>query len=374
MVDDLQWADGASAQVFQLLARAAAQRPVLVVYAYRDEALASDAGLAARIDSLRRETHARRLLLGRLAATETEAIVAALAPAVLGAAAAGAAGPVDGAPGLGAGARTLPSIAELALRLHRETDGNPFFLLSILQSLVEGETQLLAPAGADEGDGGAASLLPDTLRAAVRVRLAHVPAEHKGVLEAVAVYGRRVDFDILLGVTHTSEAALLDALDALVRRRLLREEADGGVYDYSHDKLREVVYRDIGGARRRLLHLAVAEAIERHPDAAGHDRAARLGEHYERAHAWAQALHHLVEAAQQSQALFALPDALHWFDRAVALCEAHGAVIDEARGLQIHALRGAARAQAGLTGAAADAPRLAANRHTRSPWPPGSAA
>ena len=45
-------------------------------------------------------------------------------------------------------------------------------------------------------------------------------------------------------------------------RHLLREEGEGGVYDFSHDKVREVVYRDIGGARRKLLHRSVAEALE----------------------------------------------------------------------------------------------------------------
>ena len=42
MVDDIQWADDASAQVLHYLARHAAQRPVLVIYAYRDEAVDSD--------------------------------------------------------------------------------------------------------------------------------------------------------------------------------------------------------------------------------------------------------------------------------------------------------------------------------------------
>ena len=36
MVDDIQWADDASAQVLHYLARHAAQRPMLVIYAYRD--------------------------------------------------------------------------------------------------------------------------------------------------------------------------------------------------------------------------------------------------------------------------------------------------------------------------------------------------
>ncbi|MDH4133957.1 MAG: XRE family transcriptional regulator, partial [Gammaproteobacteria bacterium] len=39
IVDDVQWADDASAQVLHSLARHAAQRPVLVLYAYRDEAI-----------------------------------------------------------------------------------------------------------------------------------------------------------------------------------------------------------------------------------------------------------------------------------------------------------------------------------------------
>ena len=42
MVDDIQWADDASAQVLHYLARHAAQRPVLVIYAYRDEDVDSD--------------------------------------------------------------------------------------------------------------------------------------------------------------------------------------------------------------------------------------------------------------------------------------------------------------------------------------------
>ena len=100
--------------------------------------------------------------------------------------------------------------------------------------------------------GAASGLLPDALRTAVRARLAHVPKELRPLLETAAVLGRRFDFDTLLEVTREPEAALLDAVEALVKRRLLREEPEGGVYDFSHDKLREVVYLDIGGARRRL--------------------------------------------------------------------------------------------------------------------------
>jgi len=328
MVDDIQWADEASAQVLHYLARHAAQRPVLVIFAYRDEAVDSDERFAQLVEGLRRDTEARRVTLARLGYADTESLVAALADANHG----------------------VPGLAE---RLQRETEGNPFFLMSILQSLSEGETQLEPLAG------NAPGLLPDALRAAVRVRISHVPKDIRPLLETAAVLGRRFDFDTLLDVTRKPEAQLFDAVEALVKRRLLHEEPEGGAYDFSHDKVREVVYRDIGGARRKQLHQSVAEALERLGEDAMHERDAQLAEHYERAHVWSKALLYLVLAAEHSQRLFAMRDALHWLDRAVALSELHPESLDAQHRLAIYEQRGAARAQAGqMQGAVADMRRV----------------
>lgn len=326
MVDDIQWADDASAQVLHYLARHTAQRSLLVIYAYRDEAIDIDERFAQLVESLRRDTQAQRVALARLNPADTESLVAALMEA-------GSSG--------------------LAERLYRETEGNPFFLMSILQSLREGETQL------DTRVRGAAGLLPDALRAAVRVRLAHVPKAMRPVLETAAVLGRRFDFDTLLDVTGVPEATLLDTVESLVKRHLLREEGDNGLYDFSHDKLREVVYRDISAARRRLMHLSVAQSLERRDEGTVHERDAQRAGHYERAQVWDKALHYLLLSAEHSQALFAMRDALHWLDRGVALSESHPQALDAQARLAIYARRGAARAQAGqLPGAVADIRRV----------------
>jgi tetratricopeptide (TPR) repeat protein/transcriptional regulator with XRE-family HTH domain len=328
MVDDIQWADEASAQVLHFLSRQAAACPMLVIYAYRGEEVDNDERFARLVESLRRETGARRIALARLEPGDTSALVAALAQSDTGA-------------------------SGLAARLHDETEGNPFFLISILQSLSEGET-LLEP-GSRDGTG----FLPDALRAAVRVRLAHVPKTLRPLLETAAVLGRRFDFDTLLEVTGKSEEQLLDAVEALVKRHLLREEPDGGVYDFSHDKVREVVYLDIGGARRQLLHRSIAKALERRGEEETHERDAQLAEHYQRAHVWTKALQYLVLAAERSQTLFAMREALHWWDRAVALLEMHPRALDERQRLAIYERRGTARAQAGQTqGAVADIRRV----------------
>jgi tetratricopeptide (TPR) repeat protein len=322
MIDDLQWADDASAQFVHYLARQASRHPLLLACAYRDEELETNERFSALVQSLRREAHARHVPLARLQAADTEALLERL-----------------GHPGL--------KSTGLAARLHRETDGNPFFLMSMLQVLAE------------SGEAATAGVLPlpEALRASVRARLAQVPHEARNTLDVAAVLGRRFDFETLAAVTREPEEQVLHALETLAKRRLLREESEDGYYDFSHDKVREVVHRDIGGARRVTLHRAIGEAFECRGDGAPEERHARLAEHYERGHAWQKALQYLLLAAQRSQKLFALRDALHWLDRAVTLAQAHP---DTSVNLvDLYAQRGGARAQAGQTeGAVADIRRV----------------
>ncbi len=324
VVDDIQWADEASARVLHYLAQHVAEQPTLMIYAYRDDDLASDDRLALLIESLHRELAARRLPLSRLRFVDASSLIGAFYGSK----------------------RETPW---LAARLFQETQGNPFFLVSILQSLSEGETQI------DERGAKGPGLLPDALRAAVRVRLSHVPKKIRPTLEIAAVLGRRFDFDTLREASNEPEADALDSIEALVKRGFLREEAEDGIYDFSHDKVREVVYRDIGGARRRRLHRCVAEALERRDEGEPHERDARLSEHFERAQEWSKALRYLVLTGERSLALFAMRDALHWLDRAIALSKAHPEALDSRQRLALYERRGAARAQAGQTeGAVAD--------------------
>ena len=325
MIDDIQWADDASLQFLHFLARQIAGRPVLLACAYRDEEMDCNASLSSLVESLRREAHTRHMALARLVPADTVRLLQQLDDPQL-------------------------SAPDLAARLHRETDGNPFFLWSIMHSLSEGDCVV--------GDAGKLPL-PNALRDSVRVRLARVPHEDRRLLEVAAVFGRRFDFETLLALTRAPEERFLQTLESLVKRRLLREEPEDGFYDFSHDKVREVVYRDIGMARRVLLHRALAELLELQADSETHDRDARLAEHYERGKVWSKALLYLGLAAEHSQKLFAMRESLQWFDRAVVLLQTHPEAAAPAQRLALYERRGAARAQAGqMEGAVADYQRV----------------
>ena len=325
VIDNIQWADDASLRFVHFLARQIASRPVFLACAYRDEELDNNDHLAGLVESLRREPYTRHMALARLGPGDTESLLQRMNE------------PRLGVPGL-------------AVRLHGESEGNPFFLWSILHSLSETEGAI----------GDSLSLpLPDAVRDSVRVRLARVPATDRPLLDLAAVLGRRFDFETLLALTRAPEESFLHSLDALVRRRLLREEQEGGFYDFSHDKVREVVYRDIGVARRVLLHRVVAELLEQHPAGQTHERNAHLAEHYERGKVWPKAIHYLGQAADHSQKLFAMGESLQWLDRAVALLQAHPDAATQAQQMALYEQRGVARAQAGQTeGAVADFKRV----------------
>lgn len=317
VVDDLQWADEISAQFLHWLSRQAPQRKLMLLYSVRDENLGVDERLATLVHSLCREPHAVHLPLARLDLAATQALLGDAADPAL------------------------------ALRLHRETEGNPFFLVSLMQ--VQGE-------GRDLGLETAALPLPQALRAALRERLARVPPETRSTLDAAAVLGRHVELHRLVSVTGQAEHHVLAALEALATRRLLLEDSEG-CFDFTHDKLREVAYLDMGAARRVTIHRAVADTLE----GVG-VQGAELAEHCERGRLWPQALQHMVHAGEQSLKWFAMRDALQWFDRAIGLVQLHpeaasaGSAAHAAPPLiALHARRGAARAHAGqLGGAVAD--------------------
>jgi tetratricopeptide (TPR) repeat protein/transcriptional regulator with XRE-family HTH domain len=345
VVDDVHWVDDASLQFLHYLARHVVNRRMLLVLAYRGEEVAADARVAALLNSIRREPHAHTLLLNRLSPADTRAFLDAAENPVL-------------------------QQKGLDQWLHRETEGHPFFLISILHSLLEqgalatnrewsrrAEATPFPPAGA--------ATLPEALRESVRTRLAHVPRDARAILDAAAVLGRRFDFDTLQAVAKVPAPELLDALDALVKRQLLREEADIGLYDFSHDKVREAVYLDIGGARRRLLHQSAAEALAQLTGNEDGEMAAPLAEHYERAQQWRETVASLRRAAERSQHLFATREALRLLDRAVAIVAAHPNAVQPDERLRLFEQRGAVHAQAGHTEAAvADIERvIEAARH-----------
>ena len=127
--------------------------------------------------------------------------------------------------------------------------------------------------------------------------------------------GREFDFTLLQRASGLSERDAAAGVEELVRRRMLHGVNDG--FDFTHDRIREVVYGALLPLRRKLLHGEVAVALETLTAGALDPPAAALGLHYRNAEVWDKAVFHLRQAGLKATGRSALPDARVWFEQAL---------------------------------------------------------
>ena len=316
VLEDLHWADAPSVLLLRFLVRHAGGAPPLVVATYRGIEVDESHPLADPLHELAR--HGESVTLGGLAPDE----VAQYLDATIG-----------GDHG-----------HALAARLHRDTEGHPFFLSELVRLL-------------ETADDHAAALatVPDGVRALVARRVRRQSAACRALLAVAAVIGREFPLAILRRVAERDDpAGVLELLDEAVAARLVAPPTTSqDPYRFTHALIREALYADVPFAERTRLHRHVGEAIE----ASGVDRdahAATLAHHFVAAAADGDptaALDYCMRAGQQATAVLAHEEAVRHYQRAVALCEARPAG-EDARLANVLLELGFAHIRAGDPGAA----------------------
>ena len=176
---------------------------------------------------------------------------------------------------------------ELIDWLSSRAQGNPLFVLGLLQALVEEGGDLSRPT---------LRSLPEGLAERVRVRMQLLDDRQREIVDILAVAGGRVELGDVVVLCDRPLEELGPALQALVRSRFVSEARRGRTYSYeiSHPLIQETVYEGIVGARRVVLHRQVGRVLL---------TMGRLG----------QAAPHFARSAEvgDPEALAVLSDALH---------------------------------------------------------------
>jgi serine/threonine protein kinase/tetratricopeptide (TPR) repeat protein len=193
---------------------------------------------------------------------------------------------------------------ELARRVAARTAGNPAFAVALLEDWVAKGVLVQAEGGFRLRDGAVAQLPDDlhTLWAAhLEQALAEYPEEVWEALELAAVLGMRIDTEEWLRVAAPTEMmASLDAVDALLARRMVVSTVPAESWRFVHPMVREsLLRRSDDGGRLAGLHQLVLADLEKRP--AVDDQ--RMARHLLGAHRPAEAVRRLMHAAR---ALFAL--------------------------------------------------------------------
>jgi predicted ATPase/DNA-binding CsgD family transcriptional regulator len=291
LLDDLQWADAATCDLLVHVAGRLRSAALLIVGAYRDdEAEANPAFVRARAELNRRRLRVP-LPLRPLAAAESRALATNLLRGDI-----------------------APDIADL---LHRQGEGNPFFLEELLRVLVE-EGTLIWRQGCWQLAGEPGRLLPPRVAEAIRLRLARLDPAVVELLRVAAVAGRACEPALLARVTGTEVEQAEERLLAAARVQLVRPEADG-TYAFVHDMVRETLAAELGRARRQRLHLAIGEALEAQGEADSPRRLADLAFHFAAAGATARGVAYALASGERALRASAAADAVAHYQTAVRL-------------------------------------------------------
>ncbi len=250
VLDDLQFADDASADSWQELSQWPALAGLRFGFASRIEGEAA----TARVDGLARRSDVVMVPLQPLAAADVQPLVESL-----------------GLP--------LVDAPAVAAALVRRIGGNPLHLLETIRHALEKHGQLRA----------------DRLEAPARVtellerRLVALPADGLLVVRIAAVAGNHFDPELAAVVSRRDVLELADAWHALERQGLL--DARG----FMHDLIGEAALRLLPQPIARVLHARVAAYLEQRGASA-----ARLAHHLLCAGNEVAALVHLAAAARQA--------------------------------------------------------------------------
>ena len=212
LLDDVHWADPASADVVALLLHRPPAGAALLT-------LAARTGRAPSIEeALQRAVHhgaARVLELGGLSRDDADALFA---------------------PGLGPAARA---------RVYRESGGNPFFLEALAGGVKTTRAAGISPATAD---------VPRSVLAALAGEIGRLGSPARALVQGAAVAGDPFELAPAAAAGALGEGQALEAIDELLACDLVRPTDDPRRWRFRHPLVRRAVYESAGGGWRLGAH------------------------------------------------------------------------------------------------------------------------
>ncbi|CAN5848623.1 MAG: AAA family ATPase [Gemmatimonadetes bacterium] len=287
VLDDLQWCDSETLAWLHYLLRFDPRARLLLVASLRSHEVEANHPLSALLLALRRTAQCTEIPLGPLDAEQSAHLAVEVSRS---------AGPPP------------------ADVIYAGAEGNPLFIVEMVRyHLGAGAVAGAPPAGENPP-------LPPTIQAVISARLAQLTPTARELVGCAAVLGRHFTPAVLAAVSGVGEQGLAESLDELCLRRILAEQR-GEHFDFTHEKLREVAYAELGPLRRRLLHRRAAQTL----GAAGSDPdriSSDLALHAERAGMTESAMRHHLALATAAHHLGAPDDAVSSLRRVLSLFDA----------------------------------------------------
>jgi len=296
-MDDLQWIDKSSAQLMHHLARKISDNSILLLGAYRqDELMYVEEELPMRetLSRLKEEDTVRLMDVSRLDQPSVSEIVKSY---------------IDRG--------DLPE--DFVWTIYRETEGNPFYIVEILDSMMQ--EGVIEPDSFDWDPEVELSNIsvPSSIKDTTNRKIERLGRDEKKVLYFAALIGNEFNFEILEEVTNMDVISLLDIIDELMHQGLIEEVegTDDEIYRFDHLQTRTALREDMAKSRKRVSHQRIGNAIEEFYNDEIEDHYYELSMHFYEGKEYEKAYEYSKKSGEKSIQSLDIPKALELFEKAL---------------------------------------------------------
>ena len=225
-----------------------------------------------------------------------------------------------------------PELEPIKQFVMEKTEGNPLFIEEIVRTLLEQSMLVRDQEGkiSLSGLSSATALsdmqLPPTVHGILAARTDRLDAKEKGLLQTLAVIGKRFSLTLAKHVAAIPEEELFTLLAHLQAGEFLYEQVafPESLYSFKHALTQEVAYNSLLVEQRKILHERTAHAIEMDCCREGseqtlEEQCAELAYHYGRSGNVPKAVEFLTRAGEQALQRAARFEAVEHFSHALEL-------------------------------------------------------
>jgi predicted ATPase/DNA-binding winged helix-turn-helix (wHTH) protein len=328
--EDLQWADESTLHLISALARRRAQARLMILVTYLQQVVTADHPLKG----LKQDLLIRRLCAEIVLSPLSKTCVGKLLSREMH-------------------QDALPT--GLAAFVHLHSEGNPLFVIAILEHLISQRFLVQKTSGSgphweqhtsfqeiDAMEGG----VPDSLTQMIELQMERLTPDEQRLLEAGSLMNVAFPAWAVAAALKETEAEVEEACDALARRlyfmqRVGHDELPDGThsafYVFAHGLYREVLYQRQSSAQRARRHIRIAERLSQLFVGREAHVAREIAMHYEAAAHWQRAAEALRTAALHAQQRQAFPEAVELLEHALRISENLGMSERDAASQQIRA-------------------------------------
>jgi eukaryotic-like serine/threonine-protein kinase len=296
VIEDIQWADVPSLLLLEFLAHELRTERLLIAVTCRTTDIERAEPTAETLAKVSRESIYDRVVLQGMSENDVRELLISLG-----------------------GRDVSPAFVR---DIHRQTEGNPFFIEEMLRHLLD-EGFIRREVGGWVGTRPLASVgVPEEVRSVIARRLSRLSEPCRQVLTIGSVIGREFSLRAAAEASGRPHAEVLELIEQAVGASVLSKPHDrrGDQYTFSHALIRECLYEELSPLQRARLHRQAGEGLERLYGSNSDPHVTELARHFCEAMRdgnAAKAIDYSTRAAARANRLLAYEEATRHYERAL---------------------------------------------------------